>query len=94
LALNGGGPTAEVNAAKDLERTAKIQAWVDRTWATDAAGELVDRPDPWRDNLVGLADPIGPTLDANHAPSSAPTARGRDRGTVQAPFRQCRRHPT
>jgi hypothetical protein len=47
-------------ADKEITDAAKILAWVNRTHANDAAGELDARPAGWRDNLVRLAELTGP----------------------------------
>ena len=55
----------EASTARELANAAAVTAWIDRTRAADAAGDLLDRPDGWRDNLVGLAESMGRVVEAN-----------------------------
>ncbi|MEU7823048.1 hypothetical protein [Catellatospora sp. NPDC049133] len=47
----------------ELDRAERIADWIARTHAADASGDLVDRPDGWRDNLVGLATAVTPLAE-------------------------------
>jgi hypothetical protein len=59
---------------RELDRAQKVQAWIERTQAADAGGELVDRPDGWRDSLVALAAGMVPVVADNHTKASAESA--------------------
>jgi hypothetical protein len=59
---------------RELETAQKVQAWIERTQAADAGGELVDRPDGWRDSLVALAEGMAPVVADNHTRASVESA--------------------
>jgi len=60
--------------AREVERAATVRGWIERTHQADAAGELVDRPDGWRDSLVGLAGSMEPVVAENHQHALAEAA--------------------
>ncbi|MEN3308924.1 MAG: hypothetical protein V7603_5126 [Micromonosporaceae bacterium] len=66
------------SATAELEDAAKVRAWVDRTRAADAAGDLSDRPDGWRDSLVRLAESMGPVADENQLRTTLESAEPDD----------------
>lgn len=68
----------EAEHRRQLETARKVQEWIERTRAADAAGELVDRPDGWRDNLVGLAENMASVVADNHTVASVESAEPDD----------------
>ena len=54
----------------ELDNARKVREWIEKTRTADAAGELADRPDGWRDNLVGLAEGMAPVVADNHTRAS------------------------
>ncbi|MFC4066738.1 hypothetical protein [Actinoplanes subglobosus] len=62
----------------ELDNARKVQEWIERTRASDAAGELLDRPDGWRDDLVGLAENMAPVVADNHTVASVESAEPDD----------------
>jgi hypothetical protein len=61
-----------------LNRAQKVQEWIERTRANDAAGELADRPDGWRDSLIALAEGMAPVVADNHTRASVASAEPDD----------------
>lgn len=51
------------NADRDLAEAAQVRAWADRTHTANATGQLAGHPAAYRDNLVRLADSMGPSAD-------------------------------
>ena len=62
----------------ELDQAAKVHAWIERTRTADAAGDLADRPEGWRDNLVGLAETMGPVVGDNHLRAAVESAEPDD----------------
>jgi hypothetical protein len=62
----------------ELDQAAKVHAWIERTQAADAAGDLADRPDGWRDNLVGLAETMAPVVADNRLRAAVESAEPDD----------------
>ncbi|MEU7802559.1 hypothetical protein AB0B10_25195 [Micromonospora arborensis] len=62
----------------ELDAASNVQAWIERTQAADAVGDLAGRPAGWRDNLVALAEGMAPLAAANHTHASVESAEPDD----------------
>lgn len=78
------GRRREAELQFELNAAQKVQEWVDHTRAADAGGELVDRPDGWRDNLVALAEGMAPVVADNHTRASVASAEPDDLWVARA----------